>query len=58
MKNKMIRRFNRFRVINRKIKLLRHVDWNCKHTGMLSKNKIHCSCKLCRVRYNRRKDVK
>jgi len=49
------RRFQRNRIINKKVSFLRQYGgegyifaWSRGNTGRLSKNKIHCSCWMCR----------
>ena len=52
------RRFQRYRTIQRKVDILRGIDgdenvgaWTGGgYIGFLSKNKIHCSCWMCRVK--------
>ncbi|NGP46238.1 hypothetical protein G4V62_15225 [Bacillaceae bacterium SIJ1] len=38
---------HRWRVMKRKSKLVRQLQWHVKYAGMLSKGKIHCSCWMC-----------
>lgn len=42
------RRHHRYRVINRKKKIIKQTSWNVKFDGMLAKGKIHCGCGLCK----------
>ena len=56
-KTRAFRRFQRERVINRKSRILRKIGgeenllaWSRGNTGRFSKNKIHCSCWMCRTK--------
>lgn len=50
MKSRAKTRYERFRHINRKKRIIKEQNnyWHYKHEGMLSKGKIHCSCWMCR----------
>ena len=52
MRNKMYYRNMREKHIARKKRIVSHWNWfqngYYKYDGMYSKNKIHCSCSLCR----------
>ena len=52
MKSRAKTRYERFRHINRKKRIIKEQNnyWHYKHEGMLSKGKIHCSCWMCRTK--------
>ena len=54
-KNRAHRRFQRSRIIKKKVCMLKKIGgdgnvfaWSRGNTGRLSKSKIHCSCWMCR----------
>ncbi|WP_216664724.1 hypothetical protein [Bacillus sp. WMMC1349] len=40
-------RHHRKRVIQRKIKIVKHLGWQPRITGYFAKGKVHCSCWMC-----------
>ena len=56
-KTRVFRRSQRARIVNRKSRLLRKIGgeenlvaWSRGNTGRFAKNKIHCSCWMCRIK--------
>jgi len=56
-KNRAYRRSQRNRVINRKVCILRKIGgekyvlaWSGGEAGRFAKGKIHCSCRMCRIK--------
>jgi hypothetical protein len=56
-RNRAYRRWQRNRVINRKVRILKRIGgdeqifaWSRGDTGRFAKGKIHCSCRICRTK--------
>ncbi|MFC0413889.1 DUF2691 family protein [Cytobacillus solani] len=46
-------RHHRNRVIQRKIKIAKQLEWQSRFTGYFAKGKVHCSCWMCTQKTNR-----
>ena len=60
MRNTAIKRHNDWRKAIRKRRITRHWGWSTDYYDNLhqySKNKIHCSCALCRSKTNNKKQL-
>lgn len=40
-------RHHQKRVIQRKVKIAKQLDWHVPYTGQIAKGKVHCSCWMC-----------
>ncbi len=49
-RNRSYFRYQRQRVISRKLKLVNFLGYSAKYPGYFAKGKVHCSCWMCSVK--------
>ncbi|WP_238942002.1 hypothetical protein [Bacillus sp. REN10] len=52
-RNRAYYRHHRKRIIQRKMKIAKHLEWYTPYSGQFAKGKVHCSCSMCSQKTNK-----